>query len=159
MNEQNPIQKDKKTDKVFLNRKLYDRDFSNQDLSHADFRGCTLVNCNFDNSDLSYATFEGANCYRSSFRQSKLFHTSFKDAVLAETIMDPRDAFGMTISLSCDAMDKAKIGKNYAAAWLMMLGMMELTPEFKVKLDELVRDLIGEERAQKLQRYFDVRAI
>src|SRR5262245_25026878 len=113
--------KDVKKSKVFVNGKFYDHDFSSMDLTHADFRGCTLVNCKFDSSDLSYATFEGANCYRSSFLQARLYHVNFKDAVLAETKISPRDMFAATVSLTCDTFDKAELGPVWSAAWIYLV--------------------------------------
>jgi hypothetical protein len=143
-----------KPEKVFINKKFYDRDFSNQDLTHADFRGCTLVSCNFDHSDLSYATFEGANCYRSSFNFSRLYHTSFKDAVTAEVSMDPREMFGLTLSVSCDAFDKLKIGKMWLAAWLFLPLLAQLPDGMDVKIRGVLVELIGEERLKGMERHF-----
>ncbi len=149
------IAKDKeKEGKVFLNRKYYDQDFSGRDLTHADFRGCTLVSCNFDNSDLSYATFEGANCYRSTFRQTRLYHTSFKDATTAETKMDPRDMFGLTMSVSCDTFDKMQLGTMWLAAWLFLPTLAEIPDKTRKYLLDTLNDLIGEERVKGLERHF-----
>jgi hypothetical protein len=143
-----------KESKVFLNKKYYDFDFSSRDLTHADFRGCTLVSCNFDNSDLSYATFEGANCYRSTFRQSRLYHTSFKDAVLAECEADPRDMFGLTLSVSCDTFDKIKLGKIWLASWLFLPMLAEIPDNTRARLRETLNELIGEERVKSMERHF-----
>jgi uncharacterized protein YjbI with pentapeptide repeats len=143
-----------KPEKVFINRKFYDQDFSQRDLTHGDFRGCTLVSCNFDNSDLSYATFEGANCYRSTFRQSSLYHASFKDAVLAECTMDPRNAMGVTISLNCDTFDKVKIGSNWMAAWLYYPLVADIPEEVRTTLTDMVRNMLGEEKFNGLERHF-----
>jgi hypothetical protein len=143
-----------KPEKVFINRKFYDTDFSNRDLTHADFRGCTLVNCNFDSSDLSYATFEGANCHGSTFRQSNLYHTSFKDAVTAHCSMDPRNAYGATLSLTCDAFDKVKVGKNWLAAWLYYPLIADIPEEIKTELKAIVLKVVGEEEFNGLERHF-----
>lgn len=148
-----------KKEKVFINRKHYDKDFSGEDLTHADFRGSTLVNCNFDNADLSYATFEGANCYRSSFRQTKCYHTNFKDAVLAETKLDPRDMFGMTISVSCDTFDKMELGKMWLAAWLYLPMLAAIPPENKKAIEEVLVGMLGAERVKTLERTFAQRAL
>jgi len=160
-----PMRSKENTDgKVFMNRKYYDADFSDRDLTHADFRGATLVGCNFDNANLSYANFEGANCYRSSFRQSRLYRTSFKDAVIAETIMDPRDMFGMAITVSCDTWDRMKIGKMWFASWLFLASLGELPPgmngeDMKQELFGVLNKLIGEERVKQLERHFAERQI
>lgn len=143
----------KKT-KVFVNGKFYDYDFSSRDLTHADFRGCTLVNCNFNSADLSYATFEGANCYRSSFQQTKLYHTNFKDAVLAETKLDPRDFFAASVSLTCDTFDRTELGPIYIAAWLYLLTLANIPEKTRAGIDGVLVDMIGEERLKGLKRHF-----
>ena len=145
--------------KVYINRKFFDTDFSGQDLTHADFRGCTLVNCNFDNSNLRYATFEGANCMGSSFRQASLYHTNFKDAILQKAILDPRDAFGMTLSIACDTFDKAELGKIWLAGWLYLPLLAQLPEGTKEKLEAILVDLIGEERLKGLERHFADRTL
>lgn len=149
---------DGKPEKVFINRKFYDADFSARDLTHADFRGCTLVNCNFDDSDLSYATFEGANCDGSTFRQSNLYHTSFKDAVTARCTMDPKNAYGATLSLTCDTFDKVKIGTNWMAAWLYYPIIADIPEDVKTDLKAIVLKFIGQEQFDGLERHFKNRA-
>jgi predicted TIM-barrel fold metal-dependent hydrolase len=148
-----------KPEKVYINRKFYDQDFSSKDLTHADFRGCTLVNCNFDNSDLRYATFEGANCYKSSFRQSRLYKTNFKDAILSETDMDPRDMFGMTVSVSCDTVDKMKLGTIWLASWLFLPLLADIPDKTKEDIRGVLHNLIGEERVKQMERLFAERQI
>lgn len=150
---------EKKKSKVFVNGKFYDHDFSNKDLTHADFRGCVLVNCNFDSCDLSYATFEGANCYRSTFRQARLYHVNFKDAVLAETFIDPRDMFAASVTLSCDTFDRTKMGPVWIAAWLYLITLAEIPDKTKEKIDEALLELIGEERLKGLKRHFAERTL
>jgi uncharacterized protein YjbI with pentapeptide repeats len=145
--------------KVLINRKFYDTDFSGQDLSHADFRGSTLVNCNFDNANLSYANFEGANCYASSFRQSRLYHTSFKDAVLAKTKLDPRDMFGMTISVSCDTFDEIELGEIWLAAWLFLPTLGQCPAGIKDEIRGVLKKMLGEERLKQMERTFANRQI
>lgn len=148
-----------KPEKVFINRKFYDKDFSSQDLTHADFRGCTLVSCNFNHSDLSYATFEGANCYRSSFVQSRLYHANFKDAVTAEVIMDPRDFFGVTLSISCDTFDKMTLGGNYPLIWIYLLTLAKLPETLAEKLKKLLVEELGQGRYEALEKIFANRQI
>jgi pentapeptide repeat protein len=149
-----------KEGKVYINRKFYDVDFSNKDLTHADFRGSTLVNCNFDSADLSYANFEGANCYHSSFRQARLYHTSFKDVVLAYTKMDPRDMFGMTLSVSCDTFDQIELGPIWLAAWLFLPTLGVLPAGIKEDIHKVLEKLLGsEERVKQMERTFANRQI
>ncbi len=141
--------------RLFANQKMYDRNFKGQDLTHADFRGCTLVGCNFDNADLSYATLEGANCYKSTFRQTRLYHANLKDAVLAETIMDPRDLFGVSVSITCDTFDRMQLGERWIAAWLYMLTLCQMVDGFRQKIVEL----IGPKRVEALDRAFKERQL
>ena len=148
-----------KEGKVFINRKFYDHDFSGKDLTHSDFRGATLVNCNFNHADLSYANFESANCYRSSFVQAKCYHTNFKDAVLAETKMDPRDMFGMTISVSCDTFDRIQLGNIWLAAWIFLPTLGELPDNMKERMRGLLKEMMGEERVVAMERIFANRQI
>jgi len=154
-----PLQKNGAEGKVFINRKFYDHDFSGKDLTHSDFRGATLVNCSFDHADLSYANFESANCYRSSFVQARCYHTNFKDAVLAETKMDPRDMFGMTISVSCDTFDRIKLGEIWLYAWIFLPTLGDLPADMKEKMRGLLRDAMGEDRVVAMERVFANRSI
>jgi uncharacterized protein YjbI with pentapeptide repeats len=148
----------KGTKKTFLNQKFYDEDFSDKDLTHADFRNCTLFNCNFDGSDLTYATFEGANCYKSSFRRTKLYYTNFRNAVLAGTIMHPRDFFGTAITMTCDTFDKMQLSHQYKLVWLYQLLLTE-SDSLNDKVKTLLIDEIGEDRFKSLERIFRDRQI
>jgi len=148
---------------VFTNRKFYDEDFSNRDLVQSDFRGCTLFNCKFDHSDLAYANFEQANCYRSTFRRTRLYHTNFRNAVLAQTVMDPRDFFGVTVSITCDTFDKMELSHQWKLAWLYQL--LLTTPDtskpdrLNEKIEKLMIEEIGEERFRSLVKIFENRQI
>lgn len=155
----NVRQKPQTEGKVFINRKFYDADFSGRDLTHSDFRGATLVNCNFDNADLAYANFESANCYKSTFRQSRCYHTNFKDAVLAETIMDPRDMFGLTLSVSCDTFDRMQLGSIWLCAWLFLPTLGEMSDGMREKVLGVLKDAMGEERLKAMERIFANRTI
>lgn len=144
-----------KTKKSFLNSKHYDADFSNQDLSRADFRGCTLIACNFDNSDLSYASFEGANCWRSTFRKSKFNHTSFKDASLAEAVVDPSMMKSMTITVARNTFEKAQLGDYPLLYWMYMPIISAAPYEIRSRLKELIVGTIGEEKFNQLISEFE----
>jgi uncharacterized protein YjbI with pentapeptide repeats len=144
--------------KVFTNQKYYDEDFSERDLTHADFRGTTLFNCKFDGSDLGYANFEGANCYRSSFKRARLYYTNFRNAVLAETVMEPRDFFAVAITLTCDTFDKMALSHQWKLAWLYQL-LLTKPDSLNEKVEKLLIEEIGEERFKSLQRVFRDRQI
>ena len=134
--------------------KLYRADFSNQDLSHADFRCASLIGCDFSNSDLSYANFEAANCREAKFFATKLYRTNFKDAALADSIFEPKDAFGMTITLSCETVDGLKIGKLWWFVWVMLALRMKVPEE---DLELKIINAIGRDRYIGLRQLFERR--
>lgn len=148
-----------KKEQSFRRMSFYDHDFSNQDLSEADFRGATLLKCNFDNCDLGYADFEGANLDGSTFRNARLYHTNFKDCCLARVVMDPRDMLGATVTLHCDTMDSMKLSKFFIAAWLQILMVADIGTEQREKVRELGESFIGKERMAGLARAFGARHI
>lgn len=143
--------------KIYTGMHFTGHDFSDQDLQYADFQMTKLIGCNFDCANLSYANFEGANCYRSSFRQTSCYHTNFKDATLAETIFDPRDMFGMTVSLTCDIMDKTKLGAAPLAAFLCYPLQSDLGEKARNELEGVLTRLFGTERVKTLKKMFAAR--
>lgn len=146
--------------KDFSKQRLTQVDFSSQNLTEANFSEAVLVSCNFDSSNLSYADFTRAKVYRCTFRQSKLYHTNFKDAHLAYSLFDPRDFFGMTVTLHCETFDKVKMpSKVYQAAWLFYLLIMDVPEELKEKIRVMIKELVGEERFKALHRHFQNRAL
>lgn len=138
------------------NKRFFREDFSGLNLSNADFRHATVLECNFTGTDLSYANFENANCWGSNFQDSNLYRTNMKDAVLASTRMHPRDCFGMTITLTCDTVDKMDINERFWIYWLYMATMMKPpSEEYRIKLV----GVIGDEMYAKLQRLFKERQV
>jgi len=140
--------------KSYYGAKLYKHDFSGQDLSYTDFRSASLIECNFNNADLSYANFEAANCRDAYFVGTKLYRTNFKDAALAGSRFEPKDAFGMTITLACETVDGMKIGKLWWFIWIMMALRMQL-PEPELELG--IINAIGKERYVGLRQLFERR--
>jgi len=120
--------------KHFYNRKLLNYDFSGQKLDHADFRCASLIGANFDDADLSYANFEGANLRGASLKGTRCYRTNFKDACLAMSDFEPKDAFGITFTFACESFDGAKPAKLWWYMWLMMLLRMK-SPEDAMELD------------------------
>ena len=140
--------------KSFYNQKFFGSDFSGQDLNHSDFRCCTVVDCNFSNADLSYANFEGANCRGANFTGTRCYRTNFKDAALAGSIFEPKDVFGMTITMSCETVDGAKVSRMWWYIWLMMAMRMKAPDEeAKIRLVQAIEP----ERYAGLRRLFDTR--
>ena len=112
--------------KQFANYKFaHGCSFEGKDLVHADFRGAALVHCNFKGADLSYANLEGANCYGADFTDAKLYKTNFRDATLAKTIMHPRDAFGITLTMTCDTFEGMDVSNKWNVQWFFLTLMMK----------------------------------
>ena len=135
--------------KTWYNKKLYNHDFSGQNLSHADFRCASLMGCNFNDADLSYANFEGANLRNATLVGKRCYRTNFKDAALAGSAFEPKDAFGATFTFACEAFDGMKPAKLWWYMWLMMLLRMH-PPEVDMELD--VIKIIGPDRYAGLQQ-------
>lgn len=142
----------------FRNKSFYDADFSKRDLRRADYRGATLHNCNFDNSDLAYADFSGADCYRSTFRMTKLRCVNFMNANLSQTVLDPRDFVGSTVTITCNTMAGARVGKMWVSGWLQYLLLANIDPMLKEKIRELAESQVGPEAFKKMQEIFPSRS-
>ena len=151
-----PVERSAK--KSFYNQKFYRTSFAEQDLSYADFRCASLIECDFSKSNLSYANFEGANCREANFTGSILYRANFKDAALAGSLFEPKDAFGMTITLSCETVDQMKIGKIWWFVWLMLALRMQVPlPEEDMELK--IINAIGRERYIGLRQLFERRVL
>lgn len=137
-------------------QRFYGRDFSGQDLRRASMRGSLFSNCKFDDADMSEADCTGADFQGSSFEQTNCYRTNFKDAVLAGTKFNPRDCFGMTITLQCRTFQGVRVGALWFYAWLLFLTM---THPFGGEVDmvDKVRIAIGPDRWLKLKTLFGKR--
>lgn len=131
------------------------KDFAGIRLVNADLSRRLFRNCNFDRADM-----EGANCSFSDFTGSSFMgtncrETNFHRATLAATKFEPRDCYGMTISLTCSTFKNAQLGQLWWYAWLMFLSMT-FPGEGPVKenLKDRLLALIGAERYVKLNELF-----
>jgi Pentapeptide repeats (9 copies) len=138
-------------DKRFANKKFFGHNFSGMDLTNADFRDTTLIECNFRDSDLSHAVFKGANCYGSDFTDTVMRWTTFERAVLAKTKFAPKQMFGITITLTCDSFDEMEISRTALLYWMFIPTLMK-APE-KEMADRVIA-AIGEEAYKALSRVF-----
>lgn len=133
-------------------QKFYSQDFSQQDLSGLKMRSSLFHHCNFDGADLTESDCEGSEFFLSTFRDSKMYRTNMKDAKLAQTVFEPRDCFGMTLTLQCKTFDKMKVSPMW---WYIFLCFGSLMIAGSVKEnDELQNRLvqaIGPERYVKLR--------
>ena len=144
--------------KNYRESKYYREDFSGKDLAYADFRNASLIGCNFSNANCPYANFEAANCREANFTGTNLYRANFKDAALADSIFEPKDAFGMTITLNCETVDGMKIGKIWWFDWVMMaLRMRVPLPEEDLELK--IINAIGRERYIGLRQLFERRVL
>jgi uncharacterized protein YjbI with pentapeptide repeats len=100
-------------------KKIYTTDFSGCDLSRLKLKHSLFMNCNFDRSDMSETDCEGSEFFGSTFRDTICYRTNFKDAKLAGTLFHPKDAFGMTITLTCKTFEDMKVSKLWWYMWLM----------------------------------------
>ena len=144
---------------VLTNKKFYKKNFKElfgDDLRRSDLRGVSALDCNFDDVDMSEALCEGANFYGSSFVGTRMHSTNMKDAILANTTLDPSEAFGMIVSLKCGTFERTKVSKDWFLKLLYLISLMEC--EDKSLSDGLIA-LIGAETYVTLQQSFKNRAI
>jgi len=140
--------------KIFQNQKFYRLSFKNRDLANAKFQGAALIGCDFSGADLSFANFEGANCWEANFTGAKLYATNFKDAILAKSIMHPKDCFRMTITLCCDTVEQMDIDEKWQTVWLFLSLKMKLPSD---DLAQAVIGVIGREKYMQLMHIFENR--
>lgn len=81
----------------FRNQNLCNTDFSNRDLSYANFQGAILKRCDFKGCNLSYANFNDADLYRASFEKANLYASTFKNADLTRADFTQAHLYGIKI--------------------------------------------------------------
>jgi len=89
-----------------------------------------------------------------------MYRTNCKDAKLAYTIFEPKDAFGLTLTCSCKTFDHARV----APLWwynFLMYGMLMVpgTDEQAKELHNKLIQTIGPSRYTKLTCLFGKRDI
>lgn len=141
-------------------QKLYFKDFRYQDLTRARMRGSLFYNCNFDEANLTDADCEGSEFVGSTFRNSTCYQTNFRNAKLAATVFEPKDCFGMTITLRCATFTDMKVSQLWWFGWLIFATQMrpDRFPIQEQLLDNLIA-MIGAERYTKLRALFEKRNI
>ena len=133
-------------------QKFYQVDFSGQDLSRLKLRQSLFHRCNFDDADMTEADCEGSEFFGSSFRRTVMYRTNCKDAKLAATVFEPKDCFGITLTMQCKTFDKMKVSPMWWYSFLMFGAMM--IPGTVAECDEMQNRLIqavGPERYVRLQ--------
>lgn len=151
-----PVERVKHSD---LSRgKYYNRNFSGCDLSSCKMNFSMFYQCVFDQADMSNANCEGSDFTGSSFRDTICYRTNFKDAKLATTIFEPKDCFGMTLTLQCKTFENIKVSQIWWLGFLFFATMM-IPAERPIKepfKDNLIA-MIGPERWAKLRSLFGKR--
>lgn len=137
-------------------QRFYGRDFTGMDLRRAAMRSSLFMNCNFTNADMAEADCSGSDFQGSIFEQTNCYRTNFKDAVLANTKFNPKDCFGMTVSLQCKTFKGMKVGALWFFAWLLFATMMHPFGSEAGLVDRVV-EAIGAERWVKLKAVFGKR--
>lgn len=127
------------------------RDFGGENLRQADLHNSKFTRCNFDGVDMSFANCEGSNFAGSSFRGAICYCTNFKDARLGATIFEPKDCYGMTVTLKCGTFQNMHVSKLWYYCWLIMATLM-VAPEPEMK--SLVIGVIGAEKYTRLRNLF-----
>lgn len=141
-------------------QKFYGRDFSGQDLSRLKMRQSLYQRCNFDDADMTEADCEGSEFFGSTFRNTRMYRTNLKDAKLGLTVFEPRDCFGLTVTLQCATFDKMKVSPMWWYVWamfgaLMQPGGVRETEEMHNRLIQM----IGAQRFVKLRALLQKREV
>jgi uncharacterized protein YjbI with pentapeptide repeats len=141
-------------------QKLYGTDFSGQNLSRLRMRQSLYHRCNFDNADMTETDCEGSEFFGSTFRDTIMYRTNCKDAKLAGTVFEPKDAFGITLTMQCKTFDKMKVSPQW---WYIyaMFGCLMLPGSVKEQeeLQNRLIQMIGPERYVRLRTLLAKREI
>jgi uncharacterized protein YjbI with pentapeptide repeats len=141
-------------------QKFYGVDYSGQDLSRMRMRQSLFHRCNFDNADMTETDCEGSEFFGSTFRDTVMYRTNCRDAKLAATVFEPKDCFGITLTMQCKTFDKMKVSPMWWYTFLMFGSLM--LPGSVADQEELQNRLIqaiGTERYVKLRTLLAKREI
>lgn len=130
------------------------QDFSGMYLRKADMRRAVFFNCNFDNADMTEADCTGSDFSGSTARGTNCYYTNFTRCKLP-SVFEPKDAFGMTVTLECSTFTGVQVSQLYWYSWLMLLAQMTpATTPVKENLRDGLIALIGSTRYVKLLTLF-----
>lgn len=141
-------------------QRFYQVDFSSQDLSKLKLRQSLFHRCNFDAADMTETDCEGSEFFGSTFRNTVMYRTNCKDAKLAGCVFEPKDCFGITVTLQCKTFDKMKVSPMWWYVWMCFAGLM--LPGSVRECEELQNRLIqavGPERYVRLTTLMSKREI
>lgn len=137
---------------------IYNKDFRKQDLSNQDLSHSEFICCTFDDADLSNANASYSKFTAGSMVRTKCTNTNFANTRLA-TKFQPRDCYGMTLTLRCSTFKGMSISRMWWYGWLYFAMMM--VPELENGKDprDAVISAIGTKRYLQLKGLFQAREI
>lgn len=140
-------------DQDLSHKRFYSVNFSGQNLSKCKIKGSLCYQCNFDDADLSEADCEGTDFTGSTFLRTNCYRANFRDASLAATVFEPKDAFGITVTLQCRTFQDMRVSALWWFGWLIFGTAMHPTGTAEPVKDNLIA-AIGAERYAKLKSLF-----
>jgi uncharacterized protein YjbI with pentapeptide repeats len=136
------------------------KDFSGQDLRRFNLSKAVFHFCNFDKANLSEVDCSGSDFMGSTFRDTTCYRTNFKDCKLAGVVFEPKDAYGVTFSFTCETFTGMRISQLWFYSWLMMAAaMVPIEPPTELTLTDKLIAMIGAERYVRLKALFARREI
>jgi hypothetical protein len=139
-------------------KRFHGRSFRGQNLARRKMKGSVFIHCCFDDADLTKADCSNSDFTASSFRNTILYGTNFANSRLAGTIFEPKDCFGMTVTLQCRTFDSMKMSPLWSMGWLAFFLMMKHSGPAAHLPDEIIA-AIGAERYAKIMSLFGKREI
>jgi uncharacterized protein YjbI with pentapeptide repeats len=138
---------------VFNFKDFSGQDLSGQDLSHSKFICCKFIKSDLTRSNCSHSDFTG-----SVLLDTKCTYTNFMNSILACTFK-PRDAYGMTLTLSCKTFKGMLISRNWWYGFIFFALLMEPEKDKTLKLREGIINAIGKDRYERFKILFKNREI
>jgi hypothetical protein len=125
-------------------------DFRGQPLAGMVFHQCNFDGCNFTDVDCTGTDFSG-----SSFRKAICTRTNFRNAKLANTVFEPADCYGMTLTMDCKTFENMRVSQLWWYGWLLFGTMMiPAVGPVPGNLRDVLIGAIGAERFVKLRDLF-----
>jgi uncharacterized protein YjbI with pentapeptide repeats len=144
-----------------LSGKKFEReDFSGQDLRGSNLSKASYHFCNFDKANMAEVDCTGSDFLGSTFRDTNCYRTNFKDCKLTGIVFEPRDAYGVTFSFTCETFTGVRISQLWFYSWLLMAAaMVPIEPPTELTLTDKLIALIGAERYVRLKNLFQRREL
>lgn len=115
-------------DKQFSFKSFEGQDLRKENLSGNSYIRCNFTDCNLEEVDCSKSVFTG-----SDFTGANLRYTNFARSNMQDTIMYPKDMYGVIFSMECSTFKGMKLSKLW---WHMFLGFsLQQIPEIENSKD------------------------